>query len=227
MPTGPSCVIALAFFDLDLTLLGRNSGRMWVRAELRGGHIGFRDAARAGVWLLRYHLGSAELTGPMLEAIATLEGVPEQVIRDRSHAFYDQEVAHLVRPRAAQVLAAHRQAGDRLVLLTGSSSYIAERAAAQLGLDEVLCTRFEVGEDGRFTGRPAGPVAYGAGKLALAEALLEREGLGFEACSFYTDSYSDLPVLERVGRPVAVNPDPRLRRHARAAGWELADWGAV
>ncbi|MCB9745107.1 MAG: HAD family hydrolase [Alphaproteobacteria bacterium] len=217
--------MALAFFDFDLTLISRNSGGMWVRSELEGGHLRVRDAARAALWMARYRLGSAELTAVMLEAIAALEGQAEAELQRRFHDFYDDRVAGLFRPGALEAVEAHRAAGDHLVMLTGSSSYLAERAAAQLGLDEVLCTRFEVDDLGRFTGRPAGPIGYGPGKLEMAEALLQRLGVELSQCTFYTDSYSDRPVLDLVGRPVAVNPDPRLRRLAREAGWEVLDWG--
>ena len=83
-------------------------------------------------------------------------------------------------------------------------------------------TRFAV-EDGCFTGE--GELCYGEAKLTAAEAFLADKDVGLEDCAFYTDSYTDLPVMDVVGRPVAVHPDPRLMRHARRAGGEIADWG--
>jgi phosphoserine phosphatase len=97
---------------------------------------------------------------------------------------------------------------------------------AQLGLDHSLCNRFEVDGRGLHTGRPLGALCYGHGKVAHAEAYARERGVALESCAFYTDSYTDLPVLERVGRPVAVHPDPRLARVAKRRGWRVEDWSA-
>lgn len=217
--------MSIAFFDLDRTLLRRNSGVLWLGAELRAGFIRPSQAARAAVWLARYHLGQAGLDAALLEAIATLEGSSEAELRARTLAFYTREVQPLYRPGAHAALARHRAQGHRLVLLTSSSNYLSEPVVEELGLDEALCCRFEVAPDGRFTGRPAGVLAFGEGKLTLARGCAERHGARLGDCTFYTDSASDLPVLEAVGRPVVVQPDPRLRRVARARGWAEEDWG--
>jgi phosphoserine phosphatase len=78
--------------------------------------------------------------------------------------------------------------------------------------------------DGRFTGRVLEPVCYGLGKVHWAERLAERAAIDLDGSYFYTDSYSDLPMLQRVGHRVVVNPDPRLRRFARKAGWTVEAW---
>ena len=219
---GPSSRIA--FFDLDKTLLAENSGSLWVRSELREGHLGYRMAAKATWWIFKYHLGQASMEHAVLEAIATLEGSQEQTLRERTWRFYEREVQQLYRPGGLQVLEQHRAAGDRLVLLTSASLYLSERVAEELRLDEVLCNRFEV-VDEHFTGRPHGELCYGAGKLTHARASAERAGITLSDCSFYTDSTSDLSVLEQVGRPVCVHPDPRLRAIARRRDWPTVDWG--
>ena len=93
-----------------------------------------------------------------------------------------------------------------------------------LQLDGVLCNRFQV-RDGVHTGESEGELCFGAGKLRYAEAYARQTGVSLRDCTFYTDSYSDLPVLEQVGAPVLVNPDRRLRREARARGWRVVEWG--
>ena len=215
--------MALALFDLDLTLLSRNSGSLWVRSELRGGFITPWMALRAMSWILRYQLGMMDMEDAVLTAIASLEGDEEAVVRDRTRRFYDREIAGLYRPGGLRRLEEHRRAGDRLVLLTSSSSFMSEKAREQLGLDDILCNRFEVA-DGRFTGRPRGALCFGAGKLTHARRLAQERGVPLSECVFYTDSASDLPVLEAVGRPVCVHPDPRLRRIAGQRGWVVEDW---
>ena len=215
----------MAFFDLDRTLISRNSGSMWVRAQLREGRISLGTAARALVWLTRYHLGRSGLDTAVLDAIRTLEGQPEADLRERTGAFYDAEVRGLYRPGALAALDEHRAQGHTLALLTTSSLYMAERVGEALGFDSLLCSRFEVDAGGRFTGRPDGELCFGEGKLHHAQALADALQVSLGDCVFYTDSVTDAPVLEVVGRPVAVNPDPRLRRLAARKGWTIVDWG--
>jgi phosphoserine phosphatase len=94
-----------------------------------------------------------------------------------------------------------------------------------LGLDACVCNRFEVDAQGRYTGRAHEPLCFGPGKVVLAERYAAGCGVPLAACTFYSDSHSDLPMLEAVGSPVVVDPDPRLRRLARQRGWPIEDWG--
>lgn len=215
----------VAFFDLDKTLISRNSATLWIRYELAGGQISIQQALRAMGWVLRYNLGATELGGPIRRTVALMAGHLEAPVRDRTRRFYDECVRPLYRPGARTAVERHRAAGDRLVLLTSSSSYLSEAVSAELGLDEYVCNRFEVVADGTYSGRLIEPLCFGPGKVALAGAYLERHGLSFDDAVFYSDSHSDLPMLEAAGRPVVVHPDPRLLRHARRRGWEIVDWG--
>lgn len=218
--------MGIAFFDLDRTLISRNSGALWLKKEIRERRLGPADALRGLFGLLRYSLGYVELESLMLLAISRLAGGSEEEMRRRVNEFYEQEVRTLYRPGAHSALRAHRERGDRLVLLTTASVYLSELVAEALGLDGILCNRFEVDARGIFSGHPAGPVCYGPGKLVYARRYAEQHGVSLDRCTFYTDSLADLPVLEVVGRPVAVNPDPRLKRIAVARGWPIEDWGA-
>ena len=112
------------------------------------------------------------------------------------------------------------------MLLTSSSNYVAEQVVRDLALDDFLCSRFEVDADGRYTGRLIEPLCYGRGKVELARRCADTNGVGLASCAFYTDSIADLPMLEAVGEPAAVHPDPKLRRVARQRGWPVLDWGA-
>ena len=179
-------------------------------------------AAKMGAMIGLYQLGFGNVDDTVKQAIMALKGESEADIWARTECFWREEIAHRVRPGAHAVIAAHRAAGEPLVLLTGSSTYMSEFVIEALNFDGALCTRFEV-QDGVFTGK--GELCYGEAKLVAAEAYLADKDAELEDCAFYTDSYTDLPVMCRVGRPVAVAPDPRLMRHARRAGWEIADWG--
>jgi phosphoserine phosphatase len=105
------------------------------------------------------------------------------------------------------------------VLLTSSSSYLSEAVAATALARRLAVQPLRGGRrTGRYTAGPAGPLCYGPGKVEVARAFAQARGVSLAQCAFYSDSASDLPMLEAVGRPVAVNPDPRLRRVALGAG---------
>lgn len=216
--------MGIAFFDLDRTIISRNSATLWIRFELADGRITWRQALRAGAWVLRYSLGAVDLDDPIRRTVASMAGHREAEVAERTARFHAQAVRPLYRPGAHAALARHRAAGERLVLLTSSSNYVGEAVAADLGLDACVCNRFEVDAAGRYTGRALEPLCFGPGKVLLAERYAASCGVRLADCAFYSDSHSDLPMLAAVGRPVVVTPDPRLRRHARRAGWPIEDW---
>lgn len=216
----------IAFFDLDKTILSVNSGVLWVRREAALGHLSKRQALRAMAWLARYHFGFASAEAMVAEAVSHVVGTSSSALKERTERFFQDEVRHTYRPGAREAIEQHRREGRKLVMLTSSSHYLAELVALELRFDGVLCNRLEVDEaSGTHTGKVVGGVCFGPGKLPHAQAEADRLGLPLWNSTFYTDSYSDLTVLEAVAEPVAVNPDPRLRRHANKRGWRVVDWG--
>lgn len=214
----------VALFDLDRTLIDCNSGRLWVEHEFRGGRISAGDVVWAGYWLLRYSLGSeAGLERAFSTAVARLAGDREEELAARTEAWFAEHVRHRLRPGAVRALAHHRERGDQLVMATSSTSYAGQAACDAFGIEALVCTRFEVA-DGSFTGRVS-ELAVGPAKALRAQEWADRHGVDLAAATFYTDSVTDLALLERVGRPVAVNPDRALHRVARERGWEVVDWG--
>lgn len=213
----------VALFDLDSTLLDCNSGRLWMIHEWKAGRIGVRDVAWASWVLARYALGADGLEEAYAAAVASLQGQEEQALHERTRRWFEAEVGHRLRPGAREALRQHRERGDRLVLATSSSPYAAGAAIAAFALDDAISTVFEV-EDGRFTGRISAS-AFGAAKAERVAEWAEREGVDLGLATFYTDSVTDAALLERVGTPVCVNPDRRLRRLAEARGWSIVDWG--
>jgi HAD superfamily hydrolase (TIGR01490 family) len=212
-----------AFFDLDGTLLTVNSANLWVKRELRLKRIRYWQFLRAAMWLSAYRVGMLDMERALTAALAQLRGVTEDSIRAETRLWWSEEVRPFVAPGARKVLEAHRTRGDQLVLLTSSSRYASEMALEEFGLDHVLFQGYEV-RDGRFTGSPLRPLCYGPGKVAIAEEWARAAGIDLAHSSFYSDSSTDLPMLERVGNPYAVFPDPRLRRVALRRGWPLLDW---
>lgn len=216
--------MAIAFFDLDRTLLAVNSGRLWIDREMRLGFLTRWQALRGAAYIGTYHFGFTRLENVLAEAIAVLAGATEADLVARTEAFYAEEVAGTYRPRARGVVERHRSEGHVLALLTSSTNYLCAPVQRELTIGTALCNRLEVAE-GVFTGKALGALCFGAGKVEHARALAEALGESLAEAWFYTDSMSDLPMLEAVGHPVAVNPDPRLRRTAKARGWPIEDWG--
>lgn len=216
--------MAVALFDLDRTLIDCNSGRLWLALEWREGRVGIRDAAWASYILLQYSLGYGELDAAYNAAVAKYAGIPEVDIDTRTRDWFAREVAHRLRPGARAAVEQHRKQGDRLVIATSSTMYAGQQAAAAFGFETTIASRFEVADDGRFTGKVSHS-AFGANKLTRVAEWAEREGVLLSDCTFYTDSASDLALMEKVGHPVAVNPDRALAKIAVARNWPIVDWG--
>lgn len=215
-----------AFFDLDGTLLGVNSGWLWMQRERRHGRLSAAQMAQAALYMSLYKFGLIPMEGAMRRALRTVEGVPERAVRAWTREWFDAEVTPFVAAGAWPAVEEHRRQGHLLVLLTSSSPYESEAASEHFGLDAFLSTRYEV-RAGRFTGGIELPICYGQGKVVAAERFAAEHDVDLAASYFYTDSITDLPMLARVGFPRVVNPDPRLRRTARVRGWPILDWSAA
>ncbi len=213
----------IAFFDVDKTLLGVNSASLWVKREIKAGNVSLWQGVRAGFWVALYELGLARMEDVLIEAVATLAGKTERDVIDRTLAFYREAVRQTILPAGRAAVQRHKDAGDLVFLLTASSNYLSAPLADELKIDGFLANRFAV-DAGIFTGLAELPLCYGPGKVAHAQVIADKLRIDLKDCAFYTDSVSDLPMLEAVGRPVAVDPDPRLRRIARKRGWPIESW---
>ena len=214
----------VAFFDLDRTLIDVNSGLLWARHERRNGHISAVQMVRAVLWTALYHVSVIDMETAVTRALDHYRGVDAEHLAERTRAWFEREVAGRLRPRAAAAMEEHRRRGDALVILTNSSCYEARVAAERWGFDDYLANEFPTDPSGRLLGAFVPPLCYGAGKVARAQAWLQTRGAGFDACYFYSDSYSDVPMLQRVALPRVVSPDPRLRVTALRRGWPILDW---
>jgi len=211
-----------AFFDMDRTLLRVDTAMSWTRFLYGRGELPPRMVAKAIYWSTLYKLALLDMDRVFTALIADLRGDPEADMIAKCEVWYHRHVLPEVAPAARVAVARHRDAGDVVVLATGSTVYAARPVAKGLGIDHVLASVLEV-EAGVFTGRPSA-LCFGRHKVVLAEAWAEQHGIDLAHSVFYSDSYNDLPLLERVGTAVAVNPDARLRRHARKRGWTCVEW---
>lgn len=214
-----------AFFDLDKTLMDVNSGSQWLRYEFKAGRVTIWQTVQALGWLIIYHFLAADMTRPLRMAMKDLKGLKEAELIARSDHFYAQKMQGRIRPGAYAALKMHRERGDKIVLLTSSTVYVAKEVSREFGLDGYLATRLAVDDDGILTGLPVEPICFGVGKVEIAKAYLKEHGGTLEDSIFYSDSFTDLPMMEAAGAAVAVNPDPKLRSEAARRGWEICDWG--
>lgn len=212
-----------AFFDMDRTLLHCNTGTQWVRFLQRRGEISTWKRLRALGWIARYKLSIIDMEAVTRIITADLAGDSEADLTAKALDFFAEEVVGKIAEKGLAAIDFHRRAGHVVALLTGSTPYVAGPLARHLGIDHVLCTRLDVA-GGKFTGRHIPPACAGAGKIHWATEFARAHEVDLRASWFYTDSYSDLPMLEQVGVPRVVNPDTRLRRHALRAGWTTEEW---
>jgi putative phosphoserine phosphatase/1-acylglycerol-3-phosphate O-acyltransferase len=147
-----------------------------------------------------------------------LSGVTESTLEELGRRACRNHLERALYSEAVELVEAHRRRGHQLVIISAASRYQVEPIARLLGIQDVCCTRLVV-EDGRFTGEVVAPLCYGEGKLLAARRVLRRAGNLLRNSWFYTDSSADLPLLKKVGHPVAVNPSERLALHARNRQW--------
>jgi HAD superfamily hydrolase (TIGR01490 family) len=212
-----------AFFDMDRTLVRVNSGTEWIRYLRRRREISTGRMLQALAWIAQYKLSILDMESVTARVTAEMAGDSEQEMIDKCLIFTREVVLPQISPKALAVLERHRAAGHVVAILSTSTPYVTEPLARHLGIEHVLCTRLSV-RDGRFDGTHVKPACYGLGKVHWAEAFARERDVDLTRSFFYTDSYTDLPMLERVGEARVVNPDTRLRRHARRVGWEVDEW---
>ncbi|HYX38134.1 MAG TPA: HAD family hydrolase [Oligoflexus sp.] len=212
-----------AFFDLDRTLIDVNSAILYARFERRHGRISSRQVLSTIGHSLLYHLNIGSIEKAYARAMKHFAGALESDIARWAKDFFEEEVGPRLQPGAVAVLQEHKRAGHILVMLTSSSCYQADYACKAWGLDHWIANRFPT-ESGRLLGTYHKPLVYAAGKVVHAKAWAQEMGVDLSRSYFYTDSYSDLPMLQVVGHPMVVNPDPKLRAYALKSKWELLDW---
>lgn len=212
----------IAFFDMDLTLLEVNSARLWLGFARAENRISRLTLLRGLFWMVRYRLGTVDLQRVTEYALALEAGTPEQEMIEVCERWFETLVRPTISARAVARARAHQAAGHEVVILTASTRYGATPLARELGVP-LVCTELEV-ENGILTGRHHPPLCFGRGKLERARTYAGEQGALLGECWFYTDSVTDLPVMEAVGHPVAVNADRGLLRKARQKGWPQVTW---
>ncbi len=213
-----------ALFDMDRTLVRRETGTLYVRYQHAIGEATRRDLLRALYWVTQYTMGIIDAPAVAARVLKTLEGVPETTMSARCDDWFRRYVETHVCDLGRRAVELHRERGDLLAIVTGASPYAARPLARRLGIPHVVASELEVDAQGIFTGKFIEPLCYGDGKIVRTKRLAEEHGFALEESTFYSDSFTDLPLLEAVAEPVIINPDPRLERIAKKRGWRIEAW---
>ena len=212
-----------AFFDLDRTLIDVNSAVLFAQFERKAKRISNFQFLGVLKNSLLYHLNILDMESAYNNAVNHYQGQTEEWVEARTLEFFHAKIRSRLQPGAQKALSHHKGLGHTLVLLTTSTSFQAKIASSTWGFDAWLANRFLV-EDGKLKGGVNSPLCYGEGKVVYAKEWAAENAVDLSVSYFYSDSYSDVPMLEEVGFPVVVNPDPKLRTHAARKGWKVVDW---
>lgn len=212
-----------ALFDMDRTLIRVETASLYVKYQREIGEADAVDLARVVWWVLLYTFNMIDAPRVATKALSKLAGSWETVLAARCDDWMQRDVIPHLCEGGRVAVESHRARGDLLAIATGATIYSARPLARLLRIDHIVATELEVVE-GMLTGRVVPPLTYGTGKLLRAQALLDQHGVRLRDTTFYTDSITDLPLLEAVGNPIAVNPDPQLRRIAVKRGWRIQRW---
>ncbi len=221
----------VAFFDMDRTvLLGYTAIALaleWVRRRNEGGgQAGGRKLAREMLASAeRRHLAGRQYTAAYRRFIRGMAGIEESFLWDLGEAAFERSVQASLYREARQIIRRHRELGHKVVLITAATEYQAEPVARALEADAVFSTRLKI-QRGRVTGDVRGGLCHGEGKVIAARRYLRKLGASAADAWFYSDSRDDLPLLKKVGRPIATNPSPALRAHALERGWTVLDFSS-
>lgn len=212
-----------AIFDMDRTLTQSGTWSRYMFLVNRGRPAFYLRLPFLLLHAIAYKLGIFSRQSVKEHGLKTLAWADKADLERAAKRFAENEVATGLRRQAQAVLSKHRARGDRLVMATAAAELVARPMAEMLGMDVVICTELEWSEEGRLTGKLAGPNCYGQAKLDMIRNANTEHGFA-EPRTGYSDHVSDLPFLQWVDDGVAVNPSRGLARIAAKAGVRIEDW---
>jgi len=221
-PDGPRIA---AIFDFDGTLIAGYSATTFIREQLRRGDLSSRQFVELMRAMTSFGLGNMGFSGMMAINAQFMRGIEEDTYHEVGQELYTKQIARLIYPESRTLVEAHQSKGHTVAIISSATPYQVEPAAADLGIEHVLCTQLEV-KGGKFTGSVVSPTCFGQGKVDAAEALARQYRADLNNSFFYSDSSDDLLLLERVGLPRALNPSKNLERIARGRQWPVARFGS-
>lgn len=208
---------------MDGTLIATNSGVSFMRYSYSRGKTSLWRVLKSMADYLRYRYDLINMKKAYRQSLQPLVGVKEEDLIQFCQEWFTAMVKDLIFPEAQEAVQQHQFKGETVVIISNATTYAIKPLAEYLGIPYVLGTILQVHES-RFTGDFIEPLCFAQGKVYWAKKLMRELGGEFSRATFYTDSITDLPLLELVGNPQVVNPDPKLRALAKKRGWHIREF---
>jgi HAD superfamily hydrolase (TIGR01490 family) len=213
--------LALAIFDLDNTLLAGDSDYLWGIFLAEQGIVDGTHHQRENERFYReYREGRLDIFEFLRFSLKPLSENDPAKLRQLRQQFLLEKIDPIILPAARKLIDKHRSEGDTLLIITATNAFVTAPIAERFSIDNLIATDPEI-VDGRYTGEVAGEPSYREGKVNRLRRWLRSNGEELAGSSFYSDSHNDIPLLEQVDNPVAVDPDEQLTAHASSRGWPI------
>ena len=222
-PEGPQIG---AFFDFDGTVIYGFSATTFLKEQIKRGDLSISDIRSLVTAISSFEMGNLGFSGVMEATSGAVKGLSEETYIELGEELYDKHIGQLIYPESRALIEAHLKKGHTVAIISSATPYQVHPAARDLGVERVLCSHYEVGEDGNFTGGVVRPTCFGEGKVIAAEELSQECGVDLQQTFFYSDSDDDLKLLERVGKPRPLNPNKKLTAIAKRKGWPIRSFGS-
>jgi len=216
--------MSLAIFDLDNTLIGGDSDFLW------GEFIGEEGIVDANAYRKKneyfyqqYDLGTLDIYAWLEFCLEPLTRYSMTELQELHHRFMIQKIEPILLDKAQNCINRHKERGDTVLVITASTSFVTAPIVKKYGINHLLATEPEI-KAGRYTGGVSGLPCFQSGKIEKLMPCLQKNEETLTGSTFYSDSHNDLPLLELVDNPVAVNADKILTKIAEKKGWEVLNW---
>lgn len=222
-PAGPHVG---AFFDLDGTLVAGYTAAALTTARRKEGEFTFTDSLRSLVPLLAFARGKVGFADMVQASNKSMAGRQVDDLTELGQKVFDSRISDLIYPEMRRIVLAHQQRGHTVVLCSSALQLQVEPVAAYLGVDHVLCNRFELDDERRLTGRVVEPVIWGPTKSYAVQEFAADHDIDLRDSYFYADGDEDIPLMYHVGKPRPTNPGKELARTAQRRGWPVVSFSS-
>ncbi len=220
--------MALAIFDLDNTLLRGDSDYLWGMYLIDKGVVDQESHQRENERFYQEYLnGQMDIMAFLRFQLAPLARIPMPELLQMREEYLENYIKPIITEQAQELVEKHRLQNDTLLIISATNDFVTRPIADLFAIDQLIATNAEL-IDNQYTGAVSGVPSYQEGKVLRVNDWLKKTGNTLKGSWFYSDSHNDLPLLQIVDHPVAVNPDPQLAKYAKQAGWQvltLADPG--
>ena len=213
----------LAIFDLDETLIAADSASLWSVFIVEKGLASDSLLAEEQELMKAYAKGTLDMHDYMKATLKPIAGMDSSILAELVGEFIEQKIKPALYPDAVTRIEWHKKRGDKILIISATGEHLVKPIADMLGADDAIAINLEQ-INGIITGNTIGTLSYQQGKVVRMKAWLAEQDTQFRGSYGYSDSINDLPLLDTVDHPFAVNPDPALALHAQMQEWTIMDW---